>query len=62
MFARWAVKEMTCDKFNTVFEANFESAINPLSGIRHMMYVELKNFEWCEKAKMEKRLSRISAA
>jgi len=51
-------KEVTCKKFNTAFEANFESAINSPFGIRHMMYKELKNFKRSRNAKMKKRLSR----
>jgi len=51
-------KEVTCEKFNTAFEANFESAINTPFGIRHMMYKELSNFKRSRKSKMKKRSSR----
>jgi serine/threonine protein kinase len=51
-------KEITCKKFNTAFEANFESAINSPFGVRHMMYEELRNFKKSKRARMKKRLSR----
>jgi len=51
-------KEVTCKKFNTAFEANFEAAINSPFGIRHIMYEELKNFKKVMKAKVKKRLPR----
>jgi len=51
-------KEVTCKKFNTAFEANFESTINSAFGIRHMMYEELRNFKRSRKARMKERLSR----
>jgi len=51
-------KEVTCKKFNTAFEANFECAINSPFGIRHMMYEELRNFKRSRKSSNKKRLSR----
>jgi len=51
-------KEVTCEKFNTVFETNFESAINSPFGIRHMMYQELIKFKRSRKSKMKKRSPR----
>jgi len=51
-------KEVTCERFNTAFEANFESVINSPFGIRHMMYRELNNFKRSRKSKMRKRSSR----
>merc|ERR1719419_1449463 len=54
-------KEVTCKKFNTAFEANFESAINSPFGIRHMMYEEMKNFKRNRKARMRKRLPKSIA-
>jgi len=54
-------KEVECKKFNTAFEANFESAINSKFGIRHMMYEEMKNFKRNRKARMRKRLPKSIA-
>lgn len=54
-------KEVTCKKFNSAFEANFESAINSPFGIRHMMYEEMKNFKRSRKARLRKRLPKSIA-
>jgi len=47
--------EVTCERFNTAFEANFESKINTPFGVRQMLYQELNNFKARRKSRMKKR-------
>jgi len=54
-------KEVTCKKFNTAFEANFERTINSPFGVRHMMYEEMKKFKRNRKARLRKRLPKSIA-